>query len=63
MDSHITGIASTNKDIVNPVPQTEKTELMFNKMTNHAAYSAKNGEKKNIVETKIEVSANVTSKL
>ncbi|KAM7249378.1 hypothetical protein ACFE04_008651 [Oxalis oulophora] len=56
-------LATTQKDIVNPVPQTEKTEQMFNKMTNHAAYSAKNGETKSIVETKIEVSANVASKL
>lgn len=63
MDNHITGLATTQKDIVNPVPQTEKTEQMFNKMTNHAAYSAKNGETKSIVETKIEVSANVASKL
>lgn len=56
MDSHKSGWA-TNKDIVNPVPQKEDNELMFNKMTNHAAYSAKEGEKRDSVLAKVEVSA------
>lgn len=55
LKSHELGL-TTNKDIVNPVPRMEKNELMFNKMTNHAAYTVKNDDKKNFLQTKIEVS-------
>ena len=48
-----TGLVSVN-DITNPVPCTDKSELMFNKMTNHAAFSAKADDKK--IKCLIEVS-------
>ncbi|XP_065206642.1 uncharacterized protein LOC135836014 isoform X3 [Planococcus citri] len=42
---HSTGLGPV-KDITNPVPCTDKSELMFNKMTNHAAFSSKAEDKK-----------------
>ncbi len=55
MISHDLGLP-TNTDIINPVPRVEKTDLMFNKMTNHAAYAVKNDPKKDNSFAKIEVS-------
>lgn len=53
LECHSTGLVPVN-DITNPVPCTDKSELMFNKMTNHAAFGAKADDKK--IKCLIEVS-------
>lgn len=50
---HSTGLVPA-KDITNPVPCIDKSELMFNKMTNHAAFSAKVDDKR--IKCLVEVS-------
>jgi len=47
MREHASGGVPISQNIVNPVPRMGKdqTDLMFNKMSNHAGFIAKNDDK------------------
>jgi hypothetical protein len=58
MKSHADGGLTISQNIVNPVPRIGKdqTDLMFNKMSNHAGYTAGRSDDDGSVKPKDEVS-------